>query len=120
MVWTDVFQGVLMYLAIISAAIIAVRQIGGSAAVVANIENSTLELLSLPGKQNLAQFPWLFSTITIFSLSNFTIPQMVQRFIDMKDRKWLKWLGVWFAIGTMIIYVATYFISMSARYQFPD
>ncbi len=119
-IWTDVFQGTLMYAAIIIVAVFCVNMLGGFSATMKNVEMTAPELLSLPGRHNRFPTPWIFSTITIFSLGNFVMPQMTQRIIAMKDRKSLKLLGVWIASGAVIIFGAAFYISMVARMYFPN
>lgn len=119
-IWTDVFQGALMYTAIIVVTFFCVNMLGGFAATMKNVETTAPELLSLPGKYNRFPLPWVFSTITIFSLGNFVMPQMTQRIIAMKSRKSLKLLGVWIALGAVVIFGAAFYISMAARTCFPN
>lgn len=120
-VWTDMIQGILMYGVLISAMFIIVYGVAGSfGGLMDEISRTEPAVLSHPGPVGLFSLPFLISLILVFGLANFTMPQMQQRWLALRDHRTLKLLAIFFALGTGIIYLCGFYIAMAGRVAFPD
>lgn len=120
-VWTDVIQGVIMYVVLVSAMFIIVRATAGDfPTLMREVEAQDPALLSNPGPNGLFAFPFILSIILIFAMADFVIPQMHQRWLAAKSHATLKKIAIFLALGTMIIYTTNFYIAMAGRLRFPN
>src|SRR5690625_2141161 len=120
-VWTDVIQGVIMYVVLIAGMFIIVRSTAGSfGSLMTQVEAQDPTLLSTPGPNGTFAFPYVLSIILIFSMADFVIPQLHQRWLAAKSHNSLKKIAIFLAVGTMIVYICNFYIAMAGRVHFPD
>lgn len=120
-VWTDVVQGVMMYALLLVAMFLTVYQVsGGFGNLMAEVQKVEPDLLSNPGPNGHFTGPLLLSSIFLFALANFTLPQMQQRFLSYRSHHTLKLIAVIIPLGTAWIYLCGFYIAMAGRISEPN
>lgn len=120
-VWTDVIQGVVMYVVLIAGAFIIVRAVSGDAStLMTQVQEQDPALLSNPGPNGLFAFPYILSIVLIFSMADFVIPQLHQRWLAARSAMSLKKIAISLAVGTMVVYTCNFFIAMAGRVHLPN
>jgi SSS family solute:Na+ symporter len=119
--WTDVLQGVWMYLAIwIGALILTFKLFGGPVALWQQVAALRPDLLTLPGPKGFFTYSMWSSLIIIFSFGVIFQPHILIRYYTAVDGKTLKWLGATTPIYLMTLFIPTALIGLGGALVMPD
>jgi len=118
--WTDVIQGVWMYLAVwIGAMFLAYELFGGPLELLRQVRLQRPELLSLPGPQGFfTPGMWIGMTITL-SFGIIFQPHMMIRYYTAIDAKTLKLLGATTPIYLMTLYIPAALVGLGGAVAMP-
>ena len=119
--WTDVLQGIWMYLAIwIGALILTFKLFGGPVELWQQVAAQRPDLLTLPGPKGFFTYPMWSSLIIIFSFGVIFQPHILIRYYTAVDSKTLKWLGATTPIYLMSLFIPTALIGLGGALVMPD
>jgi len=113
--WTDVLQGVWMYVAVWTGGLfLAVYLFGGVGPLWDRVSLTRPELLTLPGP--LGQFTYLhwFSLVVIFSFGVVLQPHFFLKFFTAESGRTLRRLGATTPIYLMTLYIPTAWVGLGA------
>lgn len=118
--WTDVLQGVWMYLAVwIGALVLAYELFGGPFELWRAVEEAHPELMSLPGPRGFfTPGMWIGMTITL-SFGIVFQPHMLIRYYSAVDGKTLKLLGATTPIYLMTLYIPAALVGLGGAVVLP-
>jgi len=118
--WTDVIQGVWMYLAVwIGATYLAYELFGGPVELWRQVREVHPELLSLPGPRGFfTPGMWIGMTITL-SFGIVFQPHMMIRYYTAVDSKTLKLLGATTPIYLMTLYIPAALVGLGGAVAMP-
>ncbi|MBI4173995.1 MAG: sodium:solute symporter family protein [Candidatus Aenigmarchaeota archaeon] len=102
--WTDVLQGVIMIIAMLSAFGIVLSGLGGLEPANQQLLEQRPELFSRPGASNFFTPQIWFSFMILWSLANLMFPQLFVRFYAAKDENAIKWSALLYPIITIILF----------------
>jgi len=119
--WTDVVQGVWMYLAVwIGALVLAFTLFGGPLELWRAVAAERPDLLTLPGPRGLfTPGTWVGMGIAL-SFGIIFQPHMMIRFYTAVDGKTIKWLGATTPIYLMTLYIPTALVGLGGALVLPD
>ena len=119
--WTDVLQGVWMYLAVwIGALVLAYELFGGPLELWRRVAAERPDLLSLPGPRGFfTPGMWIGMTITL-SFGIVFQPHMMIRYYTAIDAKTLKLLGATTPIYLMTLYIPAALVGLGGAIVLPD
>lgn len=119
--WTDVLQGVWMYLAVwIGALVLSYELFGGPLELVRAVAADRPDLLTLPGPEGFfTPGMWLGMTITL-SFGIVFQPHMMIRYYTAIDGKTLKLLGATTPIYLVTLYIPTALVGLGGALVMPD
>ncbi len=120
MYWTDVLQGIWMYVAVWAGALFLTYQLfGGPVALWHRLAAERPDLLSLPGPHGyFTPGMWIGMTITL-SFGIVFQPHLMIRWYTAIDAKTLKWLGATTPIYLMTLYIPTAFVGLGGALVMP-
>ena len=118
--WTDVIQGIWMYIAVwVGAMYLAYDLFGGPMQLWAEVRAQRPDLLSLPGPQGFfTPGMWIGMTITL-SFGIIFQPHMMMRYYTAVDAKTLKLLGATTPIYLMTLYVPAALVGLGGAVAMP-
>jgi SSS family solute:Na+ symporter len=119
--WTDVVQGVWMYLAVwIGALVLAFKLFGGPFQLWREVAAQRPDLLTLPGPEGFfTPGMWLGMGIAL-SFGIVFQPHMMIRYYTAVDGKTVKWLGATTPIYLMTLYIPTALVGLGGALVLPD
>ena len=119
--WTDVVQGVWMYLAVwIGALVLAFKLFGGPFELWEAVATQRPDLLTLPGPEGFfTPGIWLGMGIAL-SFGIIFQPHMMIRYYTAVDGKTIKWLGATTPIYLMTLYIPAALVGMGGALVLPD
>jgi len=119
--WTDVVQGVWMYLAVwIGALVLAFKLFGGPLQLWRRVATERPDLLTLPGPEGLfTPGMWIGMGIAL-SFGIVFQPHMMIRYYSAVDGKTIKWLGATTPIYLMTLYVPAALVGLGGALVLPD
>ena len=119
--WTDVIQGVWMYVAVWVGSLVLVYKLFGSpAALWQRLATERPDLLSLPGPEGLfTPGVWFGMTIAL-SFGIVFQPHMMIRFYTAASARTLKWLGATTPIYLMTLYIPAAMVGLGGALVLPD
>ncbi|MEQ8329864.1 MAG: sodium:solute symporter family protein [Longimicrobiales bacterium] len=119
--WTDVLQGVWMYLAVwIGALVLSFELFGGPLELWRAVSEQRPDLLSLPGPQGFfTPGMWIGMSITL-SFGIVFQPHMMIRYYTAVDAKTLKILGATTPIYLMTLYIPAALVGLGGALVIPD
>lgn len=94
--WTDVFQGIFLVSVIVLVPFIALKKVGGFAALSQTLEN-TGSFMSLVPEMNGKTFLLIFFSLCSWGIGYFGQPAIITKFMGIKEPKDIpksKWLGI--------------------------
>lgn len=119
--WTDVLQGVWMYLAIwVGALFLTYQLFGGPFELWKQVADKRPDLLTLPGPKEFFTYPMWSSLIIIFSFGVILQPHMLIRYYTAVDARTLKWIGATTPIYLMTLFIPTALVGLGGALAMPD
>lgn len=119
--WTDVVQGIWMYLAVwIGALVLSFKLFGGPLELWRRVAVERPDLLTLPGPEGFfTPGMWLGMGIAL-SFGIVFQPHMMIRYYSAVDGKTIKWLGATTPIYLMTLYVPAALVGLGGALVLPD
>ena len=119
--WTDVVQGVWMYVAVWAGALVlAERLFGGPLALWKRVAEERPDLLSLPGPQGFfTPGMWVGMTVAL-SFGIVLQPHMMIRYYTAVSGRTIKWLGATTPIFLMTLYIPAALVGLGGAIILPD
>ena len=119
--WTDVVQGVWMYLAVwIGGLVLAYELFGGPVELWRRVAAERPDLLSLPGPNGFfTEGMWIGMTITL-SFGIVLQPHLFIRYYTAVSGKTIKWLGATTPIYLMTLYIPAALVGLGGALVLPD
>ena len=119
--WTDVIQGVWMYIAVwIGALVLAFELFGGPLELWRAVSEQRPDLLSLPGPEGFfTPGMWVGMTVAL-SFGIVFQPHIMIRFNTAISGKTLKWLGATTPIYLMTLYIPAALVGLGGALVLPD
>lgn len=104
-VWTDVFQGLLMVVLMITALLLVVQHYGGFSSANEAIRQASPDLMARPGGQGRFGPALWFSFIMLWFFCDPMFPQLFQRFFSAKDTKAIKSTMLFYPFVCTIVFI---------------
>jgi SSS family solute:Na+ symporter len=119
--WTDVVQGVWMYLAVwVGALVLAFTLFGGPLELWREVAAQRPDLLTLPGPRGFfTPGMWIGMGIAL-SFGIILQPHMMIRYYSAVDAKTIKWLGATTPIYLMTLYIPAALVGLGGALILPD
>lgn len=116
--WTDVIQGIMIVVGVCLLAVFVVVRCGGIAELMSTVTIQYPELNEFPGR-----FPnmWVvFSTAWVWQLIAFGQPQLVTKFLGLKDSRTMGTVIIFSVIWITLFLTAAGLVGLGARYIYQD
>ena len=119
--WTDVIQGVWMYVAVwVGSLVLVYKLFGGPIELWQRLATERPDLLTLPGPEGLfTPGVWFGMTIAL-SFGIVFQPHMMIRFYTAASARTLKWLGATTPIYLMTLYIPAAMVGLGGALVLPD
>ena len=119
--WTDVIQGVWMYVAVwVGGLVLVYKLFGGPVALWQRLATERPDLLTLPGPEGLfTPGVWFGMTIAL-SFGIVFQPHMMIRFYTAASARTLKWLGATTPIYLMTLYIPAAMVGLGGALILPE
>jgi SSS family solute:Na+ symporter len=119
--WTDVLQGVWMYVAVWAGALMLTYELfGGPLALWRRVAVERPDLLSLPGPEGFfTPGMWIGFTV-VFSFGIIFQPHLMIRYYTAASAQTIKWLGATTPIFLMTLYIPAALIGLGGALTMPD
>lgn len=118
--WTDVIQGVWMYLAVWIGALVLARELfGGPLELWRRVAAERPDLLSLPGPQGFFTPGMWFGMTVALSFGIVFQPHLFIRYYTASDARTLRWLGATTPIYLMTLYVPAALVGLGGALALP-
>ena len=119
--WTDVIQGVWMYVAVwVGSLVLVYKLFGGPVELWRRLATERPDLLTLPGPEGLfTPGVWFGMTIAL-SFGIIFQPHMMIRFYTAASARTLKWLGATTPIYLMTLYIPAAMVGLGGALVLPD
>ncbi len=119
--WTDVVQGVWMYLAVwIGALVLAFELFGGPLELWRRVAAERPDLLTLPGPQGFFTPGMWFGMVIVLSFGIVFQPQILMRYYTAASARTIKWLGATTPIYLMSLYIPAALVGLGGALAMPD
>jgi SSS family solute:Na+ symporter len=119
--WTDVVQGIWMYLAVwIGALVLAFKLFGGPFALWREVAARRPDLLTLPGPEGFFTPGMWFGMGIALSFGIVFQPHMMIRYFSAASGKTIKWLGATTPIYLMTLYIPAALVGLGGALVLPD
>jgi len=119
--WTDVVQGVWMYLAVwIGALVISYKLFGGPLQLWRAVAEQRPDLLSLPGPHGFFTPGIWFGMMVALSFGIVFQPHMMIRYYTAASGRTIKWLGATTPIYLMTLYIPAALVGLGGALALPD
>ena len=118
--WTDLFQGVLMFVLLGVSLFLVVRHYGGFAEANAQVLAASPELFSRPGGTGKYTVGVWFSFIMLWFFCDPMFPQLFQRFFSAKNPKTISRIMLFYPVVCTVVFFMPIAIGVLGRLAFPD
>ena len=119
--WTDVLQGVWMYLAIwIGALVLAYKLFGGPFELWREVAARRPDLLTAPGPEGFFTPGMWFGLAILLSFGLIFQPHIMIRYYTAVSGKTIKWLGATMPIFLMTLYIPAALVGLGGALALPD
>ncbi len=119
--WTDVVQGVWMYIAVwVGALVVAYKAFGGPIALWNTVREQRPDLLSLPGPEGYFTPGMWIGLMVVLSFGIVFQPHMMIRYYTAASAKTIKWLGVTTPIFLMTLFIPAAMVGLGGAVALPD
>jgi len=119
--WTDVLQGIWMYVAIwVGALVLAYKLFGGPLALWREVAAQRPDLLTLPGPNGFFTPGMWFGMMVVLSFGIVFQPHMLLRYYSAASGSTIKWLGATTPIFLMTLYIPAALVGLGGAVAMPD
>lgn len=118
--WTDVIQGVLMFVALIITPIVAMNRLGGTEAIGAMISDLGVEFSLIPYTADGAVNVALLVSSIAWGLGYFGQPHILPRFMGIRKADEIRPARIIATVWVLITLAAAVIIGVLGRFMFPD
>ncbi len=119
--WTDVVQGVWMYIAVwVGALVVAFKVFGGPIELWTAVREQRPDLLSLPGPEGFFTPGMWFGLMVVLSFGIVFQPHMMIRYYTAASAKTIKWLGATTPIFLMTLFIPAALVGLGGAVALPD
>ena len=119
--WTDVVQGVWMYLAVwIGALVLAFKLFGGPLELWRRVAAERPDLLRLPGPEGFFTPGMWFGLMIVLSFGIIFQPHILIRYYTAVSGRTIKWLGATTPIYLMSLYIPAALVGLGGALVMPD
>jgi SSS family solute:Na+ symporter len=119
-VWTDVFQGSVMFILLLISLILVVNHHGGFAAANQKVLDTYPALFSRPGGLGKYTLGIWFSYILLWFLCDPMFPQLFQRFYSAKSEQNLSRTMLYYPFICTVVFILPISVGVFGRLSFPD
>ena len=119
--WTDVVQGVWMYIAVwVGALVVAYKAFGGPIALWNTVREQRPDLLSLPGPEGYFTPGMWIGLMVVLSFGIVFQPHMMIRYYTAASARTIKWLGATTPIFLMTLFIPAAMVGLGGAVALPD
>ena len=119
--WTDVLQGVWMYVAVwVGALVLSYELFGGPLQLLAAVKEQRPDLLTIPGPRGFFTYPMWFGMMVTLSFGVVLQPHLLIRYYTAVDARTLRWLGATIPIFLVSLFIPTVFVGLGGALVMPD
>jgi SSS family solute:Na+ symporter len=119
--WTDVVQGVWMYVAVwVGALVIAYKLFGGPLDLWQRVAAERPDLLTLPGPRGFFTPGMWFGMMVVLSFGIVFQPHIMIRYYTAASGRTIKWLGATTPIFLMTLYIPAALVGLGGAVAMPD
>ncbi|MEJ5358388.1 MAG: sodium:solute symporter family protein [Desulfobacterales bacterium] len=118
--WTDLFQGVLFFGLLVSAAFVVAHHHGGFAAASREVLARRPELFARPGAQGFYLPGVWFSYLALWFFCDPMFPQLFQRFFAARDERAIGRMMIAYPLLCTVLFAAPVAVGVLGRLSFPD
>jgi len=119
--WTDVLQGVWMYVAVWAGALMLTYELfGGPLALWRRVAVERPDLLTLPGPEGFFTPGMWIGFMVVFSFGIIFQPHLMIRYYTAASAQTIKWLGATTPIFLMTLYISAALIGLGGALAMPD
>lgn len=119
--WTDVIQGVWMYVAVwVGALVLAFKLFGGPFELWRRVAAERPDLLTLPGPQGFFTPGMWFGMMIVLSFGIVFQPHLMIRYYTAVSGRTIKWLGATTPIYLMTLYIPAALVGLGGALVMPD
>jgi SSS family solute:Na+ symporter len=119
--WTDVVQGVWMYIAVwIGALVLAFKLFGGPLELWRRVATERPDLLRLPGPEGFFTPGMWFGLMVVLSFGIVFQPHILIRYYTAVSGRTIKWLGATTPIYLMSLYIPAALVGLGGALVMPD
>ena len=119
--WTDVVQGVWMYIAVwVGGLVLAFKLFGGPLELWRRVAAERPDLLSLPGPQGFFTPGMWFGMVVVLSFGIIFQPHLMIRYYTAVSGRTIKWLGATTPIYLMTLYIPAALVGLGGALVMPD
>ncbi|MFV1986425.1 MAG: sodium:solute symporter [Gemmatimonadota bacterium] len=119
--WTDVIQGVWMYVAVwVGALVLAQEVFGGPFELWKRVAAERPDLLSMPGPEGYFTPGMWFGMVIVLSFGIVFQPHLIIRYYSAASAKTIKWLGATTPFYLMTLYIPTALVGLGGALVMPD
>lgn len=119
--WTDVLQGVWMYVAVWAGALMLTYELfGGPLALWRRVAVERPDLLTLPGPEGFFTPGMWIGFMVVFSFGIIFQPHLMIRYYTAASAQTIKWLGATTPIFLMTLYIPAALIGLGGALAMPD
>lgn len=119
--WTDVIQGIWMYIAVwVGALVLAFKLFGGPIELWKRVATERPDLLSLPGPEGFFTPGMWFGMIVVLSFGIVFQPHLMIRYYTAVSGRTIKWLGATTPIYLMTLYIPAALVGLGGALVMPD
>lgn len=118
--WTDLFQGILMFILLFVSLILVARHHGGFIEANQKVMAAWPELFSRPGGSGRYTLGIWFSYILLWFLCDPMFPQLFQRFFSAKTEKSLSRVMLFYPLVCTVVFFMPIAVGVLGRLSFPD
>ncbi|WP_419162524.1 sodium:solute symporter family protein [Candidatus Palauibacter sp.] len=119
--WTDVIQGVWMYVAVwVGALVLAFKLFGGPIQLWKRVAAERPDLLTLPGPEGFFTPGMWFGMVVVLSFGIIFQPHLLIRYYTAVSGRTIKWLGATTPIYLMTLYIPAALVGLGGALVMPD
>ncbi len=119
--WTDVIQGIWMYIAVwVGALVLAFKLFGGPLELWRRVAAERPDLLTLPGPQGFFTPGMWFGMVVVLSFGIVFQPHLMIRYYTAVSGRTIKWLGATTPIYLMTLYIPAALVGLGGALVMPD